>query len=69
LKGTDISEVRPASIIRAMMEAVHTSETSVHFNVTIWRYNPEDYKPNMTWFVSLRLNESQIEIFDLKNLL
>jgi hypothetical protein len=29
---TDISEVRAASIIRAIMEAVRTSETSVCFN-------------------------------------
>jgi hypothetical protein len=36
---TDVSEVRTASIIGAiMMEAVHTSEMSVNFNVTIWRY-------------------------------
>jgi hypothetical protein len=41
---TYISEVRTASIIRAMMEAVHTSETSVHFNVTARRYIPEDSK-------------------------
>jgi hypothetical protein len=27
-----------------MMEAVRTSKTSVHFNVTIWRYIPEDSK-------------------------
>jgi hypothetical protein len=28
-----------------MMEAVCTSETSVHFNVTTWYYIPEDSKP------------------------
>jgi hypothetical protein len=36
-----------ASIIRTialMMEAVHTSETSVNFNVTTRRYIPEDSK-------------------------
>jgi hypothetical protein len=37
-----------ASIIRAMTalltEAVRTSETSVNFNVTTWRYIPEDTK-------------------------
>jgi hypothetical protein len=26
-----------------MMEAVRTSETSVYFNETTWRYIPEDY--------------------------
>jgi hypothetical protein len=41
---TDISEVQTASIITLMMEVVHTSETSVHFNMTIRRYIPEDSK-------------------------
>jgi hypothetical protein len=31
-------------IITQMMEAVHTSETSVNFNVTTWCYIPEDSK-------------------------
>jgi hypothetical protein len=44
LKLTDVSEVRTASIIRAMMEAVRSSETSVIFKVTIRRYIPEDSK-------------------------
>jgi hypothetical protein len=30
----DVSEVRTASIIRAMMKAVNTPETSVYFNET-----------------------------------
>jgi hypothetical protein len=39
---THVSEVRTASIIIAlMMKAVRTSETSAHFNMTIWRYSPE----------------------------
>jgi hypothetical protein len=43
LKWADVSEVRTASIIIAlMMEAVRTSETSIHFNVTTRRYIPED---------------------------
>jgi len=46
--STDVSEVRTASIIRAiislMMEAVHTSETSVYFSVTTWHYIAEDSK-------------------------
>jgi hypothetical protein len=38
-KLTDVSEVRTASMIRAMMmEAVRTSETSVKFNATTRRY-------------------------------
>jgi hypothetical protein len=44
LKLTDVSEVRIAAVIRAMMEAVRTSETSVNFNVTTRRYIPEDSK-------------------------
>jgi hypothetical protein len=36
---TEVSEVRTASIIRAMMmEAARTSETSVNTNLTTWRY-------------------------------
>jgi hypothetical protein len=41
LKYTDISELFTASIIRAMMEAVHTSDMSVYFNKTTWRYIQE----------------------------
>jgi hypothetical protein len=45
---TDVSAVRTASIIRAiialMMEAARISETSVNFNVTTWRYIQEDSK-------------------------
>jgi hypothetical protein len=44
MKLTDISEVRTASIIAPMMEAVSTSETSANFNVTTWRYIPEGSK-------------------------
>jgi hypothetical protein len=36
--------VLTASIIKAMMEAIHTSEMSVHFNVTTRHYIPEDPK-------------------------
>jgi hypothetical protein len=48
LKLTDVSEVRTAYIIRALiagrMEAVRTTVTSVNFNVTTRRYSPEDSK-------------------------
>jgi hypothetical protein len=45
LKLTDVSEVRTASIIIAlMMEEVSTSETSVNLKVTTLRYIPEDSK-------------------------
>jgi hypothetical protein len=40
---TDVSEVRTASIITAlMMEAVRTSETSVNIYVTTRQHIPED---------------------------
>jgi hypothetical protein len=44
---TVVSEVRTASIMRAMivslkMEAVRTSETSVNIYLTTWQYIPED---------------------------
>jgi hypothetical protein len=46
LEWADVSEMRTASIIRAMnalmIEAVLTSETSVNFNVTTRHYIPED---------------------------
>jgi hypothetical protein len=43
LKLTDVSELRTASIIIAlMMQAICTSEMSVNFNVTTRRYIPED---------------------------
>jgi hypothetical protein len=45
--STDVSEVRTASIIMAiitlMMETGRTSETSVHFKETTWHYIPEGY--------------------------
>jgi hypothetical protein len=41
-KLSDISEVCTVSIIRAMMNAVRTSEMLVNFNMTTWRYIPED---------------------------
>jgi hypothetical protein len=41
--------------VALMMEAVSTSETSVHFNVTTRRYIPEDYKQR-------RFNEINIKI-------
>jgi hypothetical protein len=51
LKLTNISQVHTAAIIRAMschvvlmMEAVRTSEISVNFKVTTWRYIAEESK-------------------------
>jgi hypothetical protein len=42
--STDVSEVRSASIIRIalMMEAAHTSETSVDIQLSTRQYIPED---------------------------
>jgi hypothetical protein len=47
LKWTDVSEVRTASVIALMMDAVSASETSVNFNVTTQCYIPEDSKLNL----------------------
>jgi hypothetical protein len=51
-------------IIALMMETVRTSETSVRFNVTTRRYNPEDSKLRVhNCFSSHRLSKNQnIEI-------
>jgi hypothetical protein len=41
--STDVSEVRAATIINAlMMEAARTSETSVDIQSKTWQYVPED---------------------------
>jgi hypothetical protein len=39
--STDVSEVRAASIIRAMMEAARTSETPVYIQLITRQYIPE----------------------------
>jgi hypothetical protein len=39
---TDVSDVRVASIMRAIMEAARTSETSVDIYLTTRQYIPED---------------------------
>jgi hypothetical protein len=40
--STDVSEVRPATIIALMMETARTAETSVDFQLRTWQYIPED---------------------------
>jgi hypothetical protein len=40
--STDVSEVRAASIIRAMMEAVRTSVTLVDTQLRTQQHTPED---------------------------
>jgi hypothetical protein len=46
-----------------MMEAVRTSETSVNFNVTTWRYIPEDSKLQVQYilFGRIKINESMAD--------
>jgi hypothetical protein len=48
-----------------MMEAVRTSETSVKFNVTTWRYIPEDTKlqGHHNIFRRLIVSENHIVVF------
>jgi hypothetical protein len=49
MKMTAFCNIAPCSpgvyrrFIALMMEAVRTSETSVYFNETTWRYIPEGY--------------------------
>jgi hypothetical protein len=40
--SADVSEVRPACVIKSMMEAARTSETSVDIQLRTWQYIPED---------------------------
>jgi hypothetical protein len=58
-KFTDVSEVLAASIIRAMMAAASTSETSVNFYQTTWRNNLEDNQLHLRmvrlWSVQINL--------------
>jgi hypothetical protein len=42
--STDVSEVRAAFVIRAMMVAERTSETSVDIDLTTRQYIPEEYE-------------------------
>jgi hypothetical protein len=70
LKLTDVSEVRTASIIRAMMmEAVRTSETLVNFNVTTRRYNPEDSKRHTRCRENLKSHKVIISLNSINQLI
>jgi hypothetical protein len=60
--STNVSEVRIASVIALMMEAVRTSETSVNINFTTRRHIPEDSKlhtrrhENLKSYISLNVH-------------
>jgi hypothetical protein len=47
-----------------MMEAVHTSETSVNFNVTTRRYIPEDSKLHIRRRENLKYHEMRCVFFE-----
>jgi hypothetical protein len=49
--STDVSEVLAASVIRTMMEAALTSETSVDIELRTRQYIPEDSELDSEWFV------------------
>jgi hypothetical protein len=49
---TDVSEVLTASVVRAMIEAVRTSETSINFLVYIGQQSPIFYEYHVK-FMSL----------------
>jgi hypothetical protein len=59
LKITDVSEMRTASIIYLKKDAVRTSETSVIFNVTTWRYVSEESKLNIVQFSNSELRDPE----------
>jgi hypothetical protein len=54
------SEVRAASIIRAMMEAACTSETSVDICLTTWQYIPEDSELHTRHHENLKFHKLKI---------
>jgi hypothetical protein len=49
---TDVLEVRIASIIRAVLEAVRTSETLVNIYLSVWQYIPEDSKLQLFMYLT-----------------
>jgi hypothetical protein len=64
--STNVSDVCDASIIRAMMEAAHTSETSVDIQLRKRQYIPEDselyarHHGNLKSHVHLSSNQSNL---------
>jgi hypothetical protein len=55
-----VFETVTITFIALMMEAVHTSESSINFNVTTRRYIPEDFKLNTRRRENLK---SHIDLF------
>jgi hypothetical protein len=47
--STDVSEVRAASIVRAVIETACTSEKSVDNKLKTWQYIPEDCEPQVSF--------------------
>jgi hypothetical protein len=60
LKQTEVSEVRTVCMIRALMEAVRTSETSAYFKETTRRYIPESCHLHTRHCVSLKSHEGEL---------
>jgi GTP1/Obg family GTP-binding protein len=58
---TDVSEVRAASIIRAMMEVARTYETSVDIQLRTRQYIPEDSELDYFYYhlVSVVMQENK----------
>jgi hypothetical protein len=74
--STNVSEVRAASIIRAMVEAARTSETSVDNQLRTGQYIPEDSElhtrrrgnlKSHTGIRLTRLQECHVGITDIGN--
>jgi hypothetical protein len=66
--STDVSEVRAASIIRAMMEAARTSETSVEMVLRTRQNIPEDSELHTRSCENLKSHKMEL-IFKLNYLL
>jgi hypothetical protein len=65
--STDVSEVRDASIIRAiivlMMEAAHTSETAVDIQLRTRQYIPEDSELLTSCFLKISSNTLNFNVW------
>jgi hypothetical protein len=61
----DVSELLAASIIRAMMEAARTSETSVDICLTTRQYIPKDSELN-NYLISLSIYVNSYQYYNLR---
>jgi hypothetical protein len=65
---TDVSEVCATSIIRAIMEAARTSETSVDIQLRTWQYISEDSELHTCHHENLKPHKSLEDVQKFKYL-